>query len=74
MATNATIYLDAGSRIRIRSGWDGAGCMGTLLHGPIYDLKKQSWMCIQWDDDEDPELHKTAGLEIAHSSWKAMIP
>jgi putative transcriptional regulator len=59
-------------RIRIKTGWDKGGREGTLLGGPIHDLKGQDWMVVQWDGDDDPDLHKAAGLDIAVIEWRAV--
>ena len=60
------------TRVRIRAGWMDAGKEGDLLAGPLRDRKGQDWMCVQWDVDEDLDLHKAAGLELASMEWKAV--
>ena len=60
------------TRVRIRAGWMDAGKEGDLLAGSLRDRKGQDWMCVQWDVDEDPDLHKAAGLEISSIEWKAV--
>jgi hypothetical protein len=64
------------ARVRIRAGWMDAGkkVEGDLLAGPLRDRKGQDWMCVQWDTDEDPDLHKAAGLEIETIEWKPVKP
>ena len=61
-------------RVRIRAGWMDAGKEGDLLAGPIRDRKGQSWMCVQWDVDEDPDMHKAEGLEVASVEWRPVKP
>ena len=61
-------------RVRIRAGWMDAGKEGDLLAGPIWDRKGQDWMVVQWDGDNDPDLHKAQGLEIASVEWKPVKP
>lgn len=58
--------------VRIRLGWIDAGKQGTLLAGPIRDHKGQDWMVVQWDDNEDPDIHKAEGLEVSSLVWKAV--
>ena len=60
------------TRVRIRAGWMDAGKEGDLLAGPLRDRKGQDWMCVQWDVDEDLDLHNAAGLELASMEWKAV--
>ena len=53
-------------RVRIKKGWEGAGRWGTIF----YIIHRnafigQAWAMVLWDDEEDPDCHKTAGLEYA---------
>jgi hypothetical protein len=48
-------------RLRIRAGWGDSGRQGTRI-GPDVVLE-QSWTPIKWDDEDDPDWHKTTGLE-----------
>jgi hypothetical protein len=59
-------------RVRIRAGWRDAGKEGYLLAGPIRDRKGQHWMVVQWDVDEDPDMHKVERLEVSSVEWKAV--
>ena len=59
-------------RVRIRAGWMDAGKEGELLAGPIRDRKGQDWMVVDWDNGDDPDLHKASGLEIATTEWRAV--
>lgn len=57
-------------RIRVKKGWDREGLQGTLLHiVEKSDKIGQRWAVVLFDDDEDPELYKVAGLEIEQSTW-----
>ncbi len=47
-------------RVRIKAGWEGAGREGTLLAVVYVD---QYWSGVKWDDEEDPDWHKTSALE-----------
>jgi hypothetical protein len=29
-------------------------------------------MVVQWDDNEDPDIHKAEGLEVSSLVWKAV--
>ena len=60
------------TRVRISANWMDAGKEGDLLAGPIRDNKGQDWMVVQWDSQDDPDLHKAAGLELACMEWKAV--
>lgn len=57
---------------RIKKGWEGAGRTGTVLAGPIQDEKGQEWMVVQWHDEDDPDLFKAVGLEVAISEWRSI--
>jgi hypothetical protein len=47
-------------RVRICRGWDGAGREGRLL---AWVFARQRWAVVLWDDEEDPDCFKAAGLE-----------
>ena len=64
----------AEGRVRIRAGWMDAGKEGDLLAGPLRDRKAQDWMVVQWDVDDDPDLYKAAGLEMAVTEWQPVKP
>ena len=56
------------SFVKIRDGWQWAGRVGLVLASPIctrqYPLSGgQSWTPVLWEDEEDPDFFKTAGLE-----------
>ena len=48
-------------KVRIKKNWGDAGRVGTQLGEPVFVL--QWWTPLVWDDEEDPDFHKTAGLE-----------
>jgi hypothetical protein len=54
-------------RVRIKKGWEGAGRMGTMFYcadkGEYLD---QAWAMVLWDDEEDPDCNKMAGLELVN--------
>ena len=54
----------AGPRVRLRAGWFGAlGRLGTVVGAQI---RLGQWWCpVLWDDEEDPDWHKSAALELA---------
>jgi hypothetical protein len=49
-------------RVQIKDGWHGAGKQGTLLGASI--MVGQAWAPVLWDDEEDPDWFKAAGLEM----------
>ncbi len=52
-----------GKRVVIRKGWHGVGRQGTAVGEPVFVL--QDWLPVNWDDEEDPDFHKLAGLTFA---------
>jgi hypothetical protein len=52
--------------IRIRKGWYQAGRRGILFFtvGKNQYLG-QEWAMVKWDDEDEPDCHKTSGLEYA---------
>lgn len=55
---------------RIRKGWDEEhrpGMLYTILHFP---KPQQSWSVVIWDDEDEPSLHKTTGLEVFTTQWQ----
>jgi hypothetical protein len=53
----------SGTRCRIKKGWEGAGREGNAFVF-FTDNKDQSWIALQWDGEDDPDLHKADGLEL----------
>jgi len=51
--------------VAIRTGWEGEGRTGQYL-GRV--MKDQWWAIVVWDDEEDPETFKFAGLTISGST------
>lgn len=45
----------------ILKGWEGAGRKGQFLGKFFSD---QWWAIVLWEDEEDPDLHKTCGLDL----------
>jgi hypothetical protein len=54
-----------GDAAEIRAGWIEEGKRGTVL-GPVVEVLKTRWVPILWDDEEDPDWHKEAGLWWVH--------
>lgn len=50
-------------RIKMREGWYEAGKLGLLI-GPAVYVGGQHWSPVKWDDEEDPDMVKTAGIEF----------
>ncbi len=49
------------TRIRVKKGWYEFGKVGTCLGNPVF--VNQEWIPVLWDDEEDPEFFKLAGVE-----------
>jgi hypothetical protein len=49
-----------GQRVCVHQVWHEVGRCGTVL-GPAVFVE-QSWTPIKWDDEDDPDFFKTAGL------------
>lgn len=47
--------------VRIRKGWEGAGRIGRVLGNAV--MVQQWWTPVLWEDEDDPNFFKTAGLE-----------
>ena len=54
--------MKKGDRVWIKADWYGGGRIGTVLGDPVF--VQQEWVPVLWDDEEDPDFHKMAGLEI----------
>jgi hypothetical protein len=59
-------------RVVIREGWYEAGKQGTALGEPVFVL--QDWVPVKWDDDEDPDFNKKAGLTFAPEPVEPVDP
>ena len=60
----------AGPRVRLRAGWFGAGRLGTVVGAQV---RLGQWWCpVLWDDEEDPDWHKSAALELAGDEAAAL--
>jgi len=55
------VFEKTSVKCRIIKGWDGAGRTGQYL-GRFFS--GQWWAIVKWDDEEDPDLHKTCGLDL----------
>lgn len=53
-------------RVTIKDGWDGEGRTGKRVGPDIF--VRQNWTPVLWDGEEDPSLHKSAGLteDVCH--------
>jgi hypothetical protein len=47
-------------RVKIKQGWEGAGREGTAFAEAYV---RQTWVMVHFDDEEDPDCHKSAALE-----------
>lgn len=62
--TTAGTWGHAGVRCRIKKGWEGAGREGDALNFFNHKRLGQDWITLIWDDEEDPDCFKAAGLQI----------
>lgn len=53
-------------KVRIKDGWCEAGKTGVQIGFPV--MIGQLWTPVMWDDEEDPDWHKSAGLEVVQGS------
>lgn len=60
-------------RVRIKKGWFNAYHEGKAL-GPNIHVSSNWWTPVLWDDAEDPDFHKTEGLEGICTGWRPLIP
>ena len=56
--------------VRIRKGWIDEGKRGVVLAGPLKEGLNQSWYVVLWSGEDEPDLHKAGGLDIAEIIWK----
>ncbi len=49
-------------RVQVKKGWGDAGRKGTLFTKPI--KFGNDWVGVLWDDEEDPDWFKAAGLDV----------
>lgn len=49
-------------KIRIKDGWEDAGRLGQTVGNDI--IQGNKWTPIVWDGEDDPEFHKTRGLDF----------
>jgi hypothetical protein len=54
----------AGTRCRVKQGWEDAGREGEALCYFEHEKLGQQWILVIWDDEDDPDCFKAAGLEI----------
>ena len=55
------------TRAKIKNGWDRAGLEGDVYWSGM--INGRHWVLIQFDNEEDPDLHKGEGLLIAEIVW-----
>lgn len=48
--------------LKVKDGWENAGRMGIRLASDIF-CGGRFWTPILWAGEEDPDLHKSEGLE-----------
>lgn len=50
-------------KVRIKAGWSDEGQTGVMLGDKHFQVN-QYWTPVLWDDEEDPDFHKTIALEF----------
>lgn len=55
---------------RIKPGWHQEGREGTLF--VVISINGQDWAVVLWKDEEDPDLFKAAGLEVAEVKFVSL--
>ena len=55
------VFENTSIKCCISKEYDGAGRTGQYLGRFFSD---QWWAIVKWDDEEDPDLHKTCGLDL----------
>ena len=60
---------------RVKAGWVDAGRRG-IFFGQVY--AQQAWAVVRWDDEDDPETFKSAGIEVIQigdaEKWQPLPP
>lgn len=59
--------LDSTITVRIKPGYEGAGCEGILL---AHVFVEQLWAVVLFDNEEDPTTFKMGALEIQTTRWE----
>jgi len=59
-----------GTRIRIKPDWEDGGKLGTIIGDDVFI--EQWWTPVKMDDEDDPNWHKTAGLEYLKEIWTSL--
>lgn len=62
--------LKDGDKVQIKYGWCNDGRKGSVVGCPVFI--EQWWIPILWDDEEDPDFHKDAGLILRPKEPKAL--
>ncbi len=62
----------AGVRCKIAPGWADVGRTGEAIS--YFDCAcEQLWVVVKWDDEDDPDLHKAAGILIKRPGEKKWL-
>lgn len=61
-----------GLKFRIKKNWYNAGDTGTCLGNPI-NIDGILWVPVLFDGSEDPDFHKSSGLEVQFKLWKPLL-
>ncbi len=67
---SAGTWGHSGTRCRIKQGWAGEGREGEAICFITHKKLGQEWIVVIWDDEDDPDCFKSAGLQIKRQPWE----
>ena len=60
-------YFPGTTGCRIKAGWHEADKKGVIYGAVVVDGRK--WAVVMWYGEDEPELFKAEGLEVAGQVW-----
>lgn len=66
-------WSHCGTRCKIKPGWEGAEREGDAISYFDHERLGQQWIVVIWDDEEDPDCFKAAGLlvkQLGETKWE----
>ena len=58
--------------VKIKQGFGDEGRTGHVIGDTVYADFGQNWTPIKWDDADDPDWHKTAGLSFSNKPFPVL--
>ncbi len=55
------VIFEKGAVVTIKTGWYEAGKRGVVIGDDVH--LGQWWTPVLWDNEDDPDWHKSAGLD-----------